>query len=104
MVDERTSAPGSISLGSRATIGGMLAPNVVVEVSSTTHGGLSLLVHLPGRGAMAKKTVEFDAHKEVKRPTEVAFTTKTGKAVDFEALKMVKVPVHVKFKATLKGK
>ncbi len=36
---------------------------------------------------MAKKNVESDAHKEVKRPTEVTFTTKAGKPVDFEALK-----------------
>jgi hypothetical protein len=53
---------------------------------------------------MAKKNVEFDAHKEVKRPTEVTFTTKTGRPVDFEALKKVKVPVHVKFTANPKNK
>jgi hypothetical protein len=53
---------------------------------------------------MAKKTVEFDAHEVVKKPTEVAFTTKTGKEVDFEAKKNVKVPVHVKFTANTKKK
>jgi hypothetical protein len=46
---------------------------------------------------MAKK-VEFDAHKVVKKPTEVGFTTKDGKEVDFVARKPTKVPVHVKFK------
>ncbi len=53
---------------------------------------------------MAKKTVEFDAHKTVKRPTEVEFTTKKGQHVDFTAEKPTKVPVHVKFKANTKGK
>lgn len=47
-----------------------------------------------------KKTVQFDAHKKVKKPTEVTFTTKGGKVVDFVADKKVEVPVHVKFKAT----
>jgi hypothetical protein len=45
------------------------------------------------------KKVEFDAHKLVKKPTEVEFTTKNGKTVDFVAKKPTKVPVHVKFKA-----
>jgi hypothetical protein len=44
------------------------------------------------------KKVEFDAHKVVKKPTEVEFTTKDGKNVDFVAKKPTKVPVHVKFK------
>jgi len=44
------------------------------------------------------KKVEFDAHKVVKKPTEVVFKTGTGKKVDFVAEKPVKVPVHVKFK------
>lgn len=48
---------------------------------------------------MGKKTIEFDAHQTVKRPTEVAFQTKSGKKVDFVADKPTKVPVHVKFKA-----
>jgi hypothetical protein len=49
---------------------------------------------------MAKKhTLEFDAHKKVKIPTEVAFQTKAGKSVDFVADKPTKVPVHVKFAA-----
>ena len=46
---------------------------------------------------MSKK-VEFDAHKTVKKPTEVQFTTKGGQKVDFVASKKTKVPVHVKFK------
>jgi hypothetical protein len=46
---------------------------------------------------MANKKVEFDAHKKVKRPTEVVFKTGEGKKVDFVAQKKVKVPVHVKF-------
>lgn len=46
-----------------------------------------------------KKTVEFDAHKTVKKPAEVKFTTKKGQKVDFVAKKNVKEPVHVKFKA-----
>jgi len=46
-----------------------------------------------------KRTVEFDGHKTVKLPTEVQFTTKSGKPVDFVAEKPTKVPVHVKFKA-----
>lgn len=48
---------------------------------------------------MANKRVEFDAHKTVKKETEVKFTTKNGTKVDFEAKKPVKVPVHVKFTA-----
>lgn len=51
---------------------------------------------------MSKK-VEFDAHKTVKKPTEVQFTTKKGQKVDFVANKPTKVPVHVKFKAGKKG-
>jgi len=51
---------------------------------------------------MAKKHVSFDGHKNVKRPTEVSFTTKDGKHVDFEADKKVKVPVHVEFDANKK--
>lgn len=46
-----------------------------------------------------KKTVEFDAHKIVEKPTEVEFTTKKGEKVDFVAKKNVKESVHVKFKA-----
>ncbi len=48
---------------------------------------------------MPKRYVEFEAHKRVKKPTEVAFTTRTGKEVEFEARKKVEVPVHVKFRA-----
>lgn len=46
-----------------------------------------------------EKTAQFDAHKKVKRPTEVTFTKKDGTEVDFVAEKKVEVPVHVKFKA-----
>ncbi|HVA16709.1 MAG TPA: hypothetical protein VMV59_03240 [Candidatus Dormibacteraeota bacterium] len=46
-----------------------------------------------------EKTVKFKAHKVEKVPTEVKFTTKSGKKVDFEAQKKEKVPVNVKFKA-----
>jgi hypothetical protein len=53
-------------------------------------------------GNMAKKHVEFDAHKTVKKPTEVSFTTKDGKKVDFEADKKIKVPAHVEFDANTK--
>jgi hypothetical protein len=49
-----------------------------------------------------KKKVEFEAHKVVKKPTDVAFKTHTGKTVDFVASKKTKVPVHVKFKAQVK--
>ena len=48
---------------------------------------------------MRKKTVEFDAHRKVKEPTEVRFTTRQGKQVDFVAEKKVEKPVHVKFRA-----
>jgi len=48
---------------------------------------------------MKKRTVEFDAHRKVKEPTEVTFTTKQGKNVDFVAEKKVERPVHVKFRA-----
>ena len=51
-----------------------------------------------------KKNVKFDAHKVVKRPTDVAFTTKGGKKVEFEAEKKVKVPVHVEFEANRRKK
>lgn len=46
-----------------------------------------------------KRKVEFDAHKVVKRSTEVEFTTRDGKSVDFVANKKTRVPVHVKFRA-----
>jgi hypothetical protein len=49
-----------------------------------------------------KKTVQFDAHKTVKKPTEVEFTTRDGRDVDFVAAKRTKVPVHVKFKVDVK--
>ncbi len=49
-----------------------------------------------------KKRVEFEAHKTVKKPTEVEFTTRKGKAVDFVASKKTRVPVHVRFKADVK--
>lgn len=49
-----------------------------------------------------REKVEFDAHKMVKKPTEVEFKTKTGKGVDFVANKKARVPVHVQFKANVK--
>jgi len=49
-----------------------------------------------------KKKVEFEAHKTVKKPAEVEFTTRGGEEVDFTARKKVKVPIHVKFKANVK--
>jgi hypothetical protein len=49
-----------------------------------------------------RKKVEFDAHKIVKKRTEIEFTTKAGKDVDFMAKKRAKVPVHVRFKANVK--
>ena len=48
---------------------------------------------------MAKHKVEFDAHKTVKRETEVEFTKRDGTSVDFQAKKPTKVPVRVKFNA-----
>jgi hypothetical protein len=45
-----------------------------------------------------KKTVQFEAHKNVTKPVKVGFTTKDG-PVKFTAKEVVKVPVHVKFKA-----
>ena len=54
------------------------------------------------RRRMMKKRVEFDAHKIVKKPTEVEFTTKDGKDIDFIANKKAKVPVHVRFRANVK--
>ena len=53
---------------------------------------------------MAKKRVEFDAQKTVKRQTEVEFTTRDGTDVDFVAKKPAKIPVHVKFAANEKKK
>ena len=49
-----------------------------------------------------RKKVEFNAHKVVKKPTEVEFTKKDGTEVDFTARKKVKVPVRVRFKANVK--
>jgi hypothetical protein len=54
------------------------------------------------RRRLMKKRVEFDAHKIVKKRTEVEFTTKDGKDIDFMANKKAKVPVHVRFKANVK--
>jgi len=46
-----------------------------------------------------KTTVEFEAHKRVKKPTEVEFETRDGKKVGFVARKPKSVPVHVRFRA-----
>lgn len=51
---------------------------------------------------MKRKRVEFDAHKVVKKETEVEFTTRTGKHVDFTAKKPTKEEVHVDFLAKRK--
>jgi hypothetical protein len=48
---------------------------------------------------MSTHKVEFDAHKNIKKPTEVEFTTREGKSVDFIAQKNAKIRVRVKFKA-----
>lgn len=48
---------------------------------------------------MRRKRVEFDAHKTVKKETEVEFTTRDGKQVDFTAKKPTKEEVHVDFLA-----
>ena len=51
-----------------------------------------------GKTLMAKKhEVHFTAHKTVKEPVEVKFTTKDGKPVDFTATKPVKEEVEVDF-------
>jgi hypothetical protein len=51
---------------------------------------------------MTKTRVEFDAHKKVKQPVKVSFTTDDGQRVKFTAKKPVKVPVHVKFTSNKK--
>ena len=62
-----------------------------VESARSTAGNLLEKSHMRGR------KVEFDAHKTVKRQTEVEFTTSSGRKVDFVAKKPARVPVHVKF-------
>ena len=53
---------------------------------------------------MSKKTVEFEGHRIVKKPSEVEFTTNSGKQVDFIAQKPVTERVRVKFKADVGNK
>jgi hypothetical protein len=48
--------------------------------------------------------LESEAHETVEKPTEVTFTTKSGKEADFGAQKNVKVPVHAKFTVNTKKK
>jgi hypothetical protein len=48
--------------------------------------------------------VDFIATKEVKKPTEVAFKTKTGRSVDFIAKRPVEEAVRVSFIAKNKKK
>jgi hypothetical protein len=48
---------------------------------------------------MRRKRIDFEAHKTVKRPTRVAFETKSGEEVSFKAKKPTKIPVHVSFLA-----
>jgi hypothetical protein len=57
-----------------------------------------------GKEKHGEQKVEFDAHKTVKKETEVEFTKRDGTPVDFTAKKPVKVPVHVKFTAKDKKK
>ena len=49
-----------------------------------------------------KKRVEFEAHKTIRKPTEVEFTTREGKDIEFVASKKTKVPVHLRFTANVK--
>lgn len=53
---------------------------------------------------MSKTTVEFEAHRTVKKPTEVAFTTRDGRNVDFVAQKPAREEVRVKFRAEVPKK
>jgi hypothetical protein len=53
---------------------------------------------------MRRQRVEFDAHKTVKKPAEVVFTTKDGTQVDFVAKRPTKKEVHVAFLAKTKKK
>jgi hypothetical protein len=83
-----------------------LEPDVArafADSASVNHASRLLLqlarTNIPKEILMRKKTVEFNAHKKVKEPTEVAFTTKRGKQVEFVAEKKVEKPVHVKFRA-----
>lgn len=68
-------------------------------------GCLAVLVEKAAAQAAAKerpvrrKRVEFDAHKIVKKRTEVEFTTRDGTQVDFKAKKPVEKKVHVDFLA-----
>ncbi len=48
---------------------------------------------------MKKHRVEFDAHKVVKAPAKVSFTTTDGERVRFAARKETRIPVRVKFTA-----
>jgi hypothetical protein len=48
--------------------------------------------------------VEFTAHKKVKEPTDVHFTTSTGEKVAFVAKKPVQEEVEVNFLAKPKPK
>jgi len=50
---------------------------------------------------VVRKKVEFVAHKVVRKPIEVEFTTRSGRDVDFVARKKTKVPIRVKFKANV---
>ena len=49
-----------------------------------------------------RKTVDFEAHKTVRKPTKVSFTRRDGERVAFRAKKATKVPVHVRFKTHVK--
>ena len=53
---------------------------------------------------MPKTTVKFEAHRTVKKPTEVAFTTRDGRSVDFVAQKPTREEVRVRFRAEVPKK
>jgi hypothetical protein len=48
---------------------------------------------------MPKKTVDFEARRTVRKPTDVAFTTRDGRNVDFVAQKPIREEVRVRFRA-----
>jgi len=55
-------------------------------------------------GTTKRKTVEFNAHKKIKKPVRVKFETRAGTPVNFKARKPVETKVHVKFKAKRTGR
>lgn len=53
---------------------------------------------------MQKETVEFGAHRTVKKPIDVAFTTRDGRTVDFVAQKPAREEVCVRFRVEVPKK